>query len=87
MDRLKYLLFTKGYIMGKMFGGSKPPPIPKPQPLPVYEPPPEPEPVAEAPVPDDKSFENKKKKKLALESKRSGRASTIFTDEDSGKLG
>lgn len=74
--------------MGSIFKAPKPPPAPKPVPLPPPpEPPPAPEPVPEMPVPDDKAARSGAEKKAALASQRSGRASTIFTEDDDGKLG
>ncbi len=68
--------------MGGIFSKPKAPAIPKPQPLPVYEPPPEPEPVPEMPVPDEEGARTDAEKKAALLAKRSGRASTVLTEDD-----
>jgi len=58
--------------MGSLFSSPKPPPPPPPPPTP-----PEPEPM---PVPDDESDLMKKRRELAIRSKKRGRASTILTE-------
>ncbi len=55
--------------MGKLFSGPK---IPKPVPAPALPPP--------APMVDQEAIEKEKRKKLALASKRSGRASTMLSE-------
>jgi len=71
----------------RIFKSPKAPKAPEPQPLPEYTPPPEPEPEPAMPVPDDADTKIEKKKEFARRSKRSGRASTMFTSDDDGKLG
>lgn len=74
--------------MGSIFKKPKAPPPPKPIELPKYEPPPAPEPVPVMPLPDDAAIEKTKKKKIAEQAARSGRASTFLSDNtDEGKLG
>ena len=65
----------------------KPVPIPAPIPLPVYTPPPLPEPVPAMPTPDDAAIEAAKKKEMALQMQRSGRASTMLSNDDEDTLG
>ena len=73
--------------MGSVFSKPKPPPMPAPVALPPPPPPPpEIEPPPVAPIPDDQKVKTDAEKKSALAAKRSGRASTIFEDDD-GKLG
>jgi hypothetical protein len=73
--------------MGGLMSKPKVPVMPAPAPLPEYTPPPPtPAPVA-MPTPDDTAIMTAKKKKTALEMQRSGRASTVLTDNGDDSLG
>lgn len=63
--------------MGGLFGGAPSPPPP----------PPPPPPPAPMPVPDDESVKTAQKKRAASIVQRSGRLSTILTDDNVDKLG
>jgi len=68
-----------------LFKGGKsgsPPPAPPPAPTPVYEPPPPVEAPKPIPLPDDVKTDAEKQKYLQEKSSASGRASTVYDDEE-----
>lgn len=76
-------------LFGSLFGGDeKPAPVqqaaPEPEPVKAPEPPPAPQVAAPekmpAPLPDDQAVAAAKRRSIAAQVKRRGRASTILTD-------